>query len=86
MEKGKFRAFWSLAPGWGDVNIERKKAELRVLMGELPLKSVDLPLGKSKVKGVKVGVREVPFQQSGDTVALSEGVTIGAGETLVVNW
>ena len=29
MEKGKFRAFWSLAPGWGDVNIERKKAELR---------------------------------------------------------
>ena len=86
MEKGKFRAFWSLAPGWGDVNIERKKAELRVLMGELPLKSVELPLGKGKVKGVKVGAREVPFQQSGDTVALGDGVTIGAGETLVVNW
>jgi uncharacterized protein (DUF608 family) len=86
MEKGKFRAFWSLAPGWGDVNIERKKAELRVRMGELPLKSVELPLGKGKVKGVKIGAREVPFQQSGDTVALGDGVTIGAGETLVVNW
>ena len=86
MEKSKFRAFWSLAPGWGDVNIERKKAELRVLKGELPLKTVELPLGKSKVKGVKLGAREVAFQQSGDTVALGEGVTIGAGETLVVNW
>ena len=54
-EKGKFRAFWSLASGWGEVLIERKKAEFRVLMGELAVRTVELPIGKGKVKSVKIG-------------------------------
>jgi non-lysosomal glucosylceramidase len=86
MEKGKFRVFWSLASGWGEVAIERKKAELRVLMGELPVRTLELPIGKGKVKAAKIGGRELAYQQNGDTLTLGDGVRIGAGEALAVNW
>jgi uncharacterized protein (DUF608 family) len=85
-EKGKFQAFWSLAPAWGEVRIEKKRAELRVLRGALPLHELELPLGKGKVKSVKLGGEEVAYQQAGDTVRFAGGVTVPTGAALAVAW
>jgi hypothetical protein len=86
MEKGKFQAFWSLASGWGEVAIERKQAELRVLMGELVVRTLELPIGKGKVKAAKIGERKLACEQQGNMLMLGEAVAIRAGETLAVNW
>jgi hypothetical protein len=92
MEKGKFRAFWSLASGWGEVQIERKKAELRVLMGDLKVRSLELPIGKGKkllgsIPGVVDAViggwqlNGIATLQGGTratpTMAISPGRTVG---------
>jgi hypothetical protein len=86
LEKGKFQSLWSLAPGWGEVQVEKKRVALRVLGGALPLCSLELPLGKGKVKSIQHGAQDVAFHQTGDTITLDAKVEIDAGEELVVKW
>jgi non-lysosomal glucosylceramidase len=87
MEEGRFRCFWSLAPGWGEVEIGPGRAELRLLMGELPLRVIELgPAAGRAVRSVSLGGRTVACAQEGAELRLAEAITIPAGQSLVVEW
>lgn len=85
--KENFRTFWSLDSGWGEFEKQIANCELRVLYGELPLKNLQLPfLNGRQVTGVSLGGQPVAFTRTGDGLALGDGVTIAAGQTLWVDF
>jgi hypothetical protein len=80
---GTFRCFWSLASGWGEFEISRDRVELRVLYGELKLKTLRLPIkAKSGKCSVIFNGRNLDFNRIGDSIVLSDGVVIGKGQAL----
>ncbi len=87
MNEGRFRSFWSLAPGWGEVEITPGAAELRLLQGELPLRILELPLAPGQAaNSISLGDQRIAFEQRGATLHLAEPVTIQAGQSLRVAW
>lgn len=85
MAGDRFRCFWSLDSGWGEVEITPGGAELRVLYGQLDLRSLALLLdGDRAVSSVRLGGEPVAFAQEGDVIRLNAGVLILAGATLSV--
>jgi hypothetical protein len=86
MENGHFRAFWSLAPGWGEIEVKANGATLRLLSGELALKTLELPIGGSQVKAVHCSGRPVQHRHEGETLTFSEALVIRTGEALAVDW
>ena len=87
MDEGRFRCFWSLDSGWGEVELTPAGAELRVLYGRLDLRSLALPLaGAQAVSSVQLGAEPVAFTQDGESIRLDEGVTIPAGSSLRVRF
>ncbi len=86
MTDGRFRCFWSLDSGWGEVEITPGGAELRVLYGKLDLRSLALPIdGDRVVSTVRLGSESVTFAQEEDVLHLSEFITIPAGAMLSVS-
>jgi len=87
MAEGRFRCFWSLEGGWGEIALAPGKAEVRLLYGELALRVVDLPLAAGQaVESVRLGDRALDFAQSASGVRLAAPAQIAAGQTLTVQW
>jgi hypothetical protein len=86
MANSHFRAFWSLAPGWGEIEVRANGAILRLLSGELALKTLELPIGGNQVKSTHCNGRPVQHRQEGETLIFSEALSIRAGEALAVDW
>ncbi|MCB0053177.1 MAG: hypothetical protein KDE24_26955, partial [Caldilinea sp.] len=86
MENGRFRCFWSLDSGWGEVEVTPSGAELRVLYGQLELRSLALPLAGAAVTSVRLGAEEVTFGQDGNSIRLDERVTVLADAALRVHF
>lgn len=83
----RFRCFWSLDSGWGEVEITPEQAELRLLMGSLKLQTLELPLQPGQtVRSIRLGDRELAFGQQADVLHLAESVTATAGEVLTIDW
>jgi hypothetical protein len=83
MENGRFRCFWSLDSGWGEVEITPESVELRVLSGRLDLSSVHTPTpaGQS-VQTANVGGQNVDYGLADGAVQFVQPVSIEAGQTL----
>lgn len=85
MDEGRFRCFWSLDSGWGEIEITPGGAELRVLYGRLDLRSLALA-GAQAVASVTLGAEELIFGQAGNTIRLDAEVTIPVGAALHVRF
>jgi len=86
VENGRFRCFWSLDSGWGEVEVTPSGAELRVLYGQLDLRSLALPLAGAAVTSVRLGAEEVTFGQDGNSIRLDKRVTVLADAALRVHF
>lgn len=81
--KDEFRTFWSLDAGWGEFEMRIASCELRVLYGDLPLRTLRLPfLSERQITGVSLDGQPMAFTRSGDALELADGVTIASGQTL----
>jgi hypothetical protein len=76
----KFNCLWSLGPAWGVYSQTGKKAEIRVLGGEIALKRISLPF---KVKKVVSGSKSLEFQNDGGSVVLGRAAVAASGASLV---
>lgn len=68
IEKGDFKAMWSLEPAWGEFVQENSESRIVIKDGEIELASVKLG-NMSSVKAVIADGNEVAFTQNGDTVS-----------------
>jgi hypothetical protein len=85
LSDGKFRSFWSLDSGWGVFEMKRKQVELRVLYGELRLRTLKLPrLAKMKVKTVSLNGRRIIYTQDLEGITFQPPVRIRPNESLKV--
>lgn len=83
MPDGRFRCFWSLAPGWGVVELRPDAFALTVRQGRLTLRSVGLDLAdRGAGASVRLGRRRVDARIEGDRIRLAAPVTIAAGQSL----
>ena len=84
-EEGRFRCFWSLASGWGEVILRPGQAELCVLYGSLRLKAFRLSLLRSaKAQSARANGEAVAFTQEADALRFSRLLTLRRGESLRV--
>jgi len=77
----KFRCFWSLDSGWGEIRLDRSKAELVVLHGKLTVSELSLPITPGTIK---IGRKNVRFTVEEGRIKLRNPVTINAGTPLRV--
>lgn len=85
MPNGCFRCFWSLASGWGKIDICAGGASLFVLHGTLALKSVELNLSRDSLGvSVTLGRSHVSARRDGNTIHFDKAVTIPAGRVLQI--
>jgi non-lysosomal glucosylceramidase len=83
--RDKFRCFFSLASGWGEVQIQKTSTELRMLYGKLFLGRINLPfLTKRTVKKVLLGKTEVGFKQINGEILLKRKLTISTNRPLII--
>ncbi len=80
--RGRFRCFWALGTGWGDVEVSPAGCRLRVLSGELAVKRVGLRMTGARDLEVKLGRRQLRCRVHEGAVVLEEAVTVGAGQAL----
>jgi hypothetical protein len=87
MENGRFRCFWSLDSGWGEVEIMPDAVELRVLGGRLEVTTlhVPAPAGRS-VQLADMGGQSVDFVLADGAVQFVQPVAIEAGQTLQLRY
>jgi non-lysosomal glucosylceramidase len=85
MRDGRFKCFWSLGSGWGDVDISKNGLSLRVLNGTLTLKSIGLNFRKAG-PGLSVALagKRVAAERDGDVIRFKTPVVIPAGCVLRV--
>jgi hypothetical protein len=82
---GRFRCFWSLDPAWGEVEIAPGRVELRVLYGELPFRTLDLPgAAGEQVQRVALDGAPVAFTQDDGKIRLSSEIGVKKGQRLEV--
>jgi hypothetical protein len=85
MPGGRFKCFWSVGTGWGDVELQKKGASLRVLQGTLTLKSLAMNFGKAAADvSVSLGRRRVASRQEAGVIHFIQPVTLVAGAVLAV--
>jgi non-lysosomal glucosylceramidase len=85
--KDDFRTFWSLDAGWGEFEMRGASCELRLLYGELSLKTLHLPfLADQKITGVSLDGQPVAFIRNSNALELGDGVTIASGQSLQVDF
>ncbi|MFB3879610.1 MAG: GH116 family glycosyl-hydrolase [Armatimonadota bacterium] len=83
--QSQFRCFWSLGSGWGMLEVRRDSVTVRVLGGSLKLRSLELPLLRGRrVRQVRVGRRNLSFEQLRDGVAMNSPAAIRRGTPFVV--
>jgi hypothetical protein len=82
-----FRCFWSLDAAWGATALGAGWAELEVLGGALALNTLRLPAIQDglAVQATLAG-QAVEVEAGAGELAFSAGVTIPAGQTLVLRW
>ena len=85
MPEGRFKCFWSVDSGWGDVEIHAQGASLSVLQGTLQLQSLSVPLRQGAGVSVTLGRRRVAARREGDVIHFDRPVTISAGAVLSVS-
>jgi uncharacterized protein (DUF608 family) len=79
---GLFRCFWSLDPAWGEFRMTDQTVEIHVVRGELPLRSVDIPLHGMQVQSVWLADRPILYEQSGNRFTLADEQRIAAGQVI----
>lgn len=77
----RFRCFWCLNTGWGEVRLKEDKAELRVLYGELAVSELALPFRPATIR---IGRRNVSFTITEGIIKLRQGVTVRPGIRLTL--
>ena len=83
---GRFRCFWSLDSGWGQIDIGPGRVDLRVLYGALEIQTLRLPfLSQDDLLSVTVDERPVPFSFAEGSLVLESGVEIKEEGILRVN-
>jgi uncharacterized protein (DUF608 family) len=85
MRDGRFRCFWSLESGWGELETGPRHVELTVHYGHLQLRVLDLPfLAQRRIQSASLDNSEIGFTGSkGEAVFVSE-VRIERGQSLVL--
>ncbi len=84
-QDGQFRCFWSLDSGWGEFEMTPTGCEVRVLYGDLTLRSFQLPfLADEQIAAVTVAESPIAYNKTGDTIEFGVGIQIGAGATLSI--
>lgn len=80
---GGFRCFWSLGTAWGTIEIRSDRAALRVLYGQLAIRSLGLPLadGGEKVTAT-LGRTRLIGQNTEKQIDFGNAVIIPAGKAL----
>ncbi|MCL4859466.1 MAG: hypothetical protein KJZ93_08665 [Caldilineaceae bacterium] len=83
MDDGRFRSFWSLDSGWGEVEITGDAVEIRLLGGHLAVQTLRFPaVAGGKVQTVTVAGAPQAFTQAGAEIRLATVTTIEQGQTL----
>jgi hypothetical protein len=83
IENGRFRCFWSLDSGWGEVEITPNAVEVRLLGGHLDVQTLHLPfLAGRQLQSVEAGGQSVATTQATEEVQLAAVTRINEGETL----
>jgi hypothetical protein len=77
----KFRCFWSLDSGWGEIRLDRGKAELVVLYGKLAVSELSLPVTP---RTIRIGKKKVQFTVEEGRIKLREPVAVKPGTSLRV--
>jgi non-lysosomal glucosylceramidase len=82
-----FRCLWSLDAAWGATAIGAGWAELEVLGGALALKTLRLPaIQEGLAVQATLAGQAVEVKAGEGELQFSQGVTIPAGQTLVLRW
>lgn len=82
--RGRFRCFWSSGSAWGEIDLQRSQAVLRVYHGRLALRRLILEIGRSAVSAF-VGDRPVGCVLNGNTIEFDEMLEIPAGGELRIH-
>jgi hypothetical protein len=83
MPNGRFRCFWSLDSGWGEVEITPDAVEVRLLGGHLDLQRLYLPfLAGRRLQSALVGGQAVAATLMNGTVQLAEVTRTEQGQAL----
>ncbi len=82
---GGFRCFWSLDPGWGVVEMASGGTALKVLYGELKIKTIKIPLASGmQINSVEISGSAVNFKYSDGGILLDDFTKITAGGNLTI--
>ncbi len=82
-----FRCFWSLDSGWGEFGLTSTGCEVRVLYGDLCLRTLQLPfLENDQVAAVELDGMPVRYGAAQGTVSLEDEVEIATGEALRIRF
>lgn len=84
--EGDFQAFWSLDSGWGEFERIESSANLRVLYGQLPLKTLRLPFTDGKKISASLNGKLIQFTAQDGTITFNEAVVIEQGQALRVEF
>jgi uncharacterized protein (DUF608 family) len=82
---GRFKCFWSVGSGWGEVDLQADRASLRVLQGALTLRSLGLKFQKAGgAIDITLGRRRIPARVERGVVYFDSPVTLAEGAELRV--
>ena len=84
---GRFRCFWSLDGGWGEIVMTPGRAEVRVLGGAIAVRALHLPfLRAARVGEVLLGGKALAFENEKGRLALDRAARIRPGRAMVVRF
>ncbi|MBI3986584.1 MAG: hypothetical protein HY343_06675 [Lentisphaerae bacterium] len=87
MTGGRFRSFWSLASGWGTIELGPGSAVLTVLNGRLELSSLSLDMGPTPRRlSATLAGRRVPCRETEGQMIFTKPITIREGLPLRLAW
>ncbi|SFA74031.1 Uncharacterized protein, contains GBA2_N and DUF608 domains [Cohnella sp. OV330] len=79
-EDGRFRTFWSLGSGWGTFELTENHAELKLLGGQLALRTLRLPQhALRKIGAVRLGERATDCAVGEDAIRFAAPCTVKPG-------
>lgn len=83
-ESGNFCTFWSLEGSWGIFEIAKNSALLKVLWGELPLKSISFGTMNGYSYSATLSGRKIPSRIEDGKIIFSSLVTVGKAAVLKI--